>query len=532
MSARANNTDRIRILLIEDDEDDFIVARRLLSSIYGEAYDLTWVKDYEGAVAALRQDASDVCLLDFRMGAHDGLEILRAAGARDLNVPIILMTGQGDREIDVEAMQAGASDYLVKGSLDSADLERSIRYAIQHRKIREARTKLVREQEKRARAEEANRLKDEFLATVSHELRTPLNAIVGWVSLLRSGKLEEEQFSRALETIERNARAQSQLIDDLLDVSRIASGKLRLSVRPADLRSVIESALDTVRPAADAKSIRLTASLNPNARLVSGDVDRLQQIVWNLLNNAIKFTPQGGSVEVRLERVESHVEISVTDTGEGIAPDFLPYVFERFRQADSTSHRSHRGLGLGLSIVRQLAELHGGSVSADSPGPGKGSTFSICLPVPAARRHSDDDANAAPGAPSEGPSLADVRVLLVDDEPDAREVVSLILGERGAQVRAVSSATDALAALDTYEPNVIVSDIEMPGEDGYSLIRRIRLRDPERGGLVPAAALTAYSRSQDRMLALSAAFQIHVPKPIEPAELVAAVWSLSRRHLS
>lgn len=524
----------IRILLIEDDEDDYIVARRLLSKVYGEGFELEWVQDYDGALAALREQKSDVCLLDFRMGAHDGLEILRASGAHELSVPIILMTGQGDRDTDIEAMRAGAADYLVKGNLDAADLERSIRYAIQQRKGAEARTKLVREQEARAQAEEANRLKDEFLATVSHELRTPLNAIIGWVALLRLGKLDKEQIARAFETIERNARAQSQLIDDLLDVSRIMSGKVRLSVRPVDLQSVIEEAIETVRPAADARTIHLSSVLDADTGSVSGDPDRLRQVVWNLLTNAIKFTPKGGEVQVRLERVNSHLEISVTDSGEGISADFLPHVFERFRQEDSTSRRSHGGLGLGLAIVRHLTELHGGRVTADSRGPGLGAKFTILLPVLAARKRPEDHVHPAAGASAsallEGPSLEGVRVLLVDDEADAREILSLILGQRGAVVHAASSAGDGLRALDAFDPHVIVSDIEMPGEDGYSFIRQVRERAAEHGGMIPAAALTAYSRSQDRLLALSSGFQMHVPKPVEPAEIVAVVWSLARRR--
>lgn len=527
--------EKIRILLVEDDEDDYIVARRLLAKVYGDGFDLEWVQDYEGALAALREQRSDVCLLDFRMGAHDGLELLRAAGANELSVPVILMTGQGDRETDIEAMRAGAADYLVKGNLDGADLERSIRYAIQQRKGVEARTKLVREQEARAQAEEANRLKDEFLATVSHELRTPLNAIIGWVALLRLGKLDEVQNARALETIERNARAQGQLIDDLLDVSRIMSGKVRLSVRPVDLQSVIEEAIETVRPAADAKAIHVSTVLDADTGSVSGDPDRLRQVVWNLLTNAIKFTPKGGQVQVRLERVNSHLEVSVTDSGEGISADFLPHVFERFRQEDSTSRRSHGGLGLGLAIVRHLTELHGGRVTADSRGAGLGATFTIHLPVLAAHKRPEDHVHPAAGAslkgPSlEGPSLEGLRVLLVDDEPDAREILSLILGQRGALVHAASSAGDGLRALDAFDPHVIVSDIEMPGEDGYSFIRRVRERTAEQGGMIPAAALTAYSRSQDRLLALSSGFQMHVPKPVEPAEIVAVVWSLARRR--
>jgi PAS domain S-box-containing protein len=394
-------------------------------------------------------------------------------------------------------------------------------------------------------AQEVNRLKDEFLATLSHELRTPLTAVLGWTRLLGTGQLDEATEQRALETIERNAQAQVQLIDDILDVSRIIRGKLRLNVRPAELTPVIEAAVDSVRPAAEAKGIRLQVVLDPRAGPVSGDPDRLQQVVWNLLTNAVKFTPKDGRVQVLLARVNSHLELTVSDTGQGIEEKFLPFVFDRFRQADPSTTRVHGGLGLGLAIVRHLVELHGGTVSVESPGLGQGTTFKVSLPLMIIHRPefssggAEDAATATNSAahPTAGgqltlecpPELEGLRVLLVEDEPDARELLVAVLTQCRADVRAVSNAADALSEFEAWQPEVLISDIEMPGEDGYALIRKIRNLPPERGGKIPAAALTAYARAEDRMRALLSGFQLHVPKPVEPAELVAVVASLAGR---
>ena len=396
-------------------------------------------------------------------------------------------------------------------------------------------------------AQEVNRLKDEFVATLSHELRTPLTAVLGWTRLLGTGQLDEATRKRALETIERNAQSQVQLIDDILDVSRVIRGKLRLNVRPVELTQVIETAVDSVRPAAEAKGIRLQVVLDPHAGPVSGDPDRLQQIVWNLLSNAIKFTPKEGRVQVLLARVNSHLELTVSDTGEGIEEAFLPFVFDRFRQADPSTTRRHGGLGLGLAIVRHLVELHGGSVMVESKGAGQGTTFKVSLPLmivhqPEFASNGGESANAVaaehPTAAAAGggrltlecpPELEGLRVLLVEDEPDARDLLVAVLTQCRADVRAVSNAADALLELEAWQPEVLISDIEMPGEDGYTLIRKIRLLPPERGGKIPAAALTAYARAEDRMRALLAGFQLHVPKPVEPAELAAVVASLAGR---
>lgn len=392
------------------------------------------------------------------------------------------------------------------------------------------------EKEARAAAEEANRSKDEFLAVVSHELRSPLNAITGWSSLLLSGRLDQEQTARALKTILRNADAQNQLIGDLLDVSRIVSGKLRLNVRQFQLTSVIEAAIEVVRPAAAAKSIRLHALLDPAAGPVAGDPDRLQQIFWNLLSNAIRFTPNGGRVEISSQRINSHIEVVVTDTGRGIDASVLPFVFDRFRQGEGDStNREYGGLGLGLSIVRHLVELHGGLVRARSGGIGKGAEFSVELPASIATEPTSlgDETRAHPkaGGTAGGamPSLSGLRILVVDDDADAREMISTILGQAGAEVATASSVPQALDLLDRWQPGVLISDIGMPGQDGYELIRKVRARSADTGGQIPAVALTAFARIQDRMKVLSSGFQMHVPKPIEPIELVTVVASIAKR---
>ena len=391
---------------------------------------------------------------------------------------------------------------------------------------------LTREQEARAAAEAANRLKDEFLATLSHELRSPLNAMLGWTRLLNSRKFDEATTARALQTIERSAKSQAQLVEDLLDVSRIIQGKLRLNTRPVELVSVIEAAIETVRPAAEAKEINLQSVLDPATGPVAGDFDRLQQVVWNLVSNAIKFTPKGGQVQARLERVNSHVEITVTDTGKGIDPEFVPYVFERFRQADSSSTRVYSGLGLGLAIVRHLVELHGGTVRAHSEGEDKGATFTVKLPLMPVRvkRHLDGQVYpTVAGVPFDNsPALNGVRVLIVDDEVDSREFLVAALEQCEAKVFAFASASEALEALLRLKPDVLVSDIAMPLEDGYSLIRKVRQLSAEQGGQIPAIALTAYARAEDRMKALASGFQSHIPKPVEPAELATVVASLAK----
>jgi signal transduction histidine kinase/CheY-like chemotaxis protein len=377
----------------------------------------------------------------------------------------------------------------------------------------------------RRRAEEldaANRTKDEFLATVSHELRAPLNAILGWARVARATLRDESSLLRALDTVERNARVQGQLIEDLLDVSRITAGKLRLDVRPTDIVPALHGALDVVGPAAEAKGIAMLTEIDPTAGPVRADPDRLQQVFWNLLSNAIKFTPAGGQVEVRLDRIHGHARLRVSDTGQGISPDFLSHVFERFRQAERRSGAARQGLGLGLSIVRHLVELHGGTVRADSAGEGQGALFTVMLPLMAVRMPLVTDP-ARSGA--DLPTLAGVRVLVVEDEEDARDLLHQVLSCRGADVSTTGSAEEAMAALERQRPDILISDLMMPGEDGYSLIRRVRAWESGHGGHIPAVALTGQTRGEDRTRALLAGFEIHFPKPVDAADLIAAVAS-------
>jgi PAS domain S-box-containing protein len=376
----------------------------------------------------------------------------------------------------------------------------------------------------------ANRLKDDFLSTLSHELRTPLNAILGWSTLLQSGNLSGDDQVRAVGAILRNTEAQNRLIGEILDMSRMASGKLRIEVESVDLAIVIERAVETVLPAAKAKQIRLRTILDPGAGPVSGDAQRLQQVVWNLLSNSIKFTPRGGNVEVRLERVDSHVELVVRDTGIGIAPDFLPHVFELFRQADSSPSRQYGGLGLGLALAKHLVELHGGAIEASSPGSGGGTVMRVKLPLRVVHPAERQTPRGLLEAPAEtAGDLAGVKVLVVDDDPEALALLRTVLERSGATVIVAPSAERGLAELTSRLPDVLVSDIGMPGDDGYALIRRVRALPPDLGGRVPAAAVTAYARAEDRLTALQAGYQVHMAKPLVPAELIAAVRSLAGR---
>ena len=418
----------------------------------------------------------------------------------------------------------------------------------------EERTQLLNsEQKARAQAEAANRAKDEFLATVSHELRTPLTSILGWVRLLRSDAIDKTAFTRGLETIERNAKSQAKLIEDILDVSRIISGKLRIEARPVDLVPIIEMTIDAVRPAAEAKAISIQTSLDAGDP-VRGDPNRLQQVVWNLLSNAVKFTPGGGEIHVQLRQGGGQAKIIVSDNGSGISPDFLPFVFDRFSQAEAHITRRHGGLGLGLAIVRHLVEMHGGTIGVESLGEGQGATFTVELPLlsidleePTARdvrsEHSAlqvDQALAdqsladqalADQALEDLPSLEGLRILLVDDDHDTLQVLTIALRQAGAEVRACSSADEALKTVEGWEANLLVSDIGMPNEDGYSLIRKVRALEPELGGRMPAIALTAYASAADRIRALSMGFQMHVSKPVEPVELVISIARLTGQRV-
>jgi len=390
---------------------------------------------------------------------------------------------------------------------------------------------LASERAARSEAERLSASKDEFLALLSHELRTPLNAILGWTQILRSGSLAPANLEKGLGVIERNVRAQTQLVDDLLDMSRIISGQMRLEVQPVMPYAFVQGAVESARPAADARGVRLEAILDPGAGPVSGDANRLQQVVWNLISNAIKFTPRGGHVQVNFERVNSNIEICVADSGIGIQPDFLPHIFERFRQADATTTREHGGLGLGLSIVKHIVELHGGTVVANSDGEGQGATFRVRLPVAVSRwnpnrSHEHPRSSQRLAVPFVNADLSNLVVLVVDDDPDSRDLLHRLLSDCGATVTAAASAAEALAATDNQRPDLLISDIGMPETDGYQLLRSLRANSDVR---FPAIALTAFARSEDRTRALLAGFVAHVSKPVEPAELIATVAAVSGR---
>ncbi len=407
----------------------------------------------------------------------------------------------------------------------------------ERRSMEEQRAVLLEaERAARGEAERAGQMKDEFLATLSHELRTPLNAVLGWAQLLQMPEVGAKEMAEGVTIIERNARAQAQIIEDLLDMSRIISGKVRLEVQSLDLASVVQAALETVQPAAFAKEIRVRALLDSEAGMITGDPNRLQQVFWNLLSNAVKFTPKGGRVQVELKKVDSHLEVSVTDDGEGIEPAFLPHVFDRFRQADATTSRAHGGLGLGLAIVRQLVELHGGTISVRSAGKNSGSSFVVSLPMMVVhpsrepkveRRHTAEI--SAPAMLRKSARMGGVKVVVVDDEPDARSLLRRLLEDCDAEVHTAETAEEAVALVQSERPHVLISDIGMPGEDGYGLIRRVRALPTETGGCTPAVALTAYARAEDRVKAIVAGFQHHLSKPVEPSELIAIVASLAGR---
>ena len=409
-----------------------------------------------------------------------------------------------------------------------ADLSLATAVASQAAAVIES-ARLTREaDEARAAAEAAIRAKDEFLSTLSHELRNPLNAVHGWATLIARGQLGEAQTRRAMQIIVRNVNAQIRLVDDLLDMSKVVTGRMRLTVQPVDLGELIEDGLESVRHAAEAKRIRLQSVLEAPGLLVSGDPGRLQQVVWNLLENAVKFTPKDGRVQIQLQRVRSHVEVVVSDTGQGIGPDVLPFVFDRLRQGDSGSARGQGGLGIGLALVRHVVELHGGSVYAESPGEGQGATFVVKLPLMVAEMREQPIAHHdSPRLDSA--ALAGARIIVVDDDPTAVELITEVLVQAGGEVISCGTADDALQAFARSRPDVILSDIEMPGQDGYSLIRKLRALGPEQGGKTPAVALTAFGRPEDRIRSLRAGFNIHVSKPVDPAELVAIVASMLGR---
>jgi PAS domain S-box-containing protein len=469
-----------------------------------------------------RQQVSDPCEKVLRTGKVVGLGNHTALQARD----------GSERPIADSAAPIIDGDKNIQGVVlvfrdVSAQRRREQEYSTAERDREQL---LNSERAARADAERATRLKDEFVATLSHELRTPLNAILGWTQVLRRGRSSDATaLARGLEVIERNTRLQAQLISDLLDVSRIVSGKLRLELELVDLSAVIDAAIETVREAAESKKVKIERELEPSVPTLVGDHARLQQIIWNLLSNAIKFTPEGGVVRVTLARQDVAAVVTVRDTGIGINPDFVPFLFDRFRQADSSTTRRFGGLGLGLAIVKQLTELHNGVVSADSPGDGQGATFTVRLPLGVAPEEGMAATNPT-GNHHPTPTatrLDGLTVMVVEDDTDTRELVNRLLTESGARVQAVGTAADALERFLAERPDILVSDIGLPGEDGYSLIERIRGLQPTQGAGVPAIALTAFARSEDRTRALQAGFQAHVVKPVEPAELVATVASFA-----
>ncbi len=565
----------ISLLLIEDNPGDArLVREHLLDASGAQRFEVTNAPSLAGGIAFLGQGTTPhIVLLDLSLPDSFGLETLARWLAAAPTLPVIVLTGSDDEALAVNAVREGAQDYLVKGRIDGGLLVQAIRYAIERKKVEEdlrlaktglehrveertaelqkinaqlqgeiaertlaqqqAAELLKREQAARLEVEAANRSKDEFLAILSHELRTPLNAILGWAEILRTGEQTRDEVIEGVDVIERNARSQARLVEDVLEVSRIVCGKIRLNFGRVDLAAVVDAALSSARPTASAKSITLHPMVEPLPMLSPGDADRLQQVVWNLISNAIKFTPRGGEVTVRARQDETHTEIEVTDTGIGIQPDFLPFVFDRFRQSDASITRSHGGLGLGLSISRHLVEMHGGTVSAASGGEGKGATFLISLPLGLPDGHPLEEDGLAKGrgsmdaATATPHGLTNVRVLVLDDETDSRRVVVRLLTRAGALVKEADSASLVTGILTDWPADVLISDIAMPGEDGYSLIRRLRASPNVAWRTLPAMALTAFAREEDQARALNAGFQLHLAKPFEPAALLSAVTSLA-----
>ncbi|HEV3104737.1 MAG TPA: response regulator [Trinickia sp.] len=537
----------VHTLLVDNDEGILRLASRSLARAGYRVSTASGADEARKAIAAARPD---VIVVDYVLGGHEtGLDFLRALRATGLELPAILCTGYTDEARVFEAMRSGVADIVPKskGYVDylPAAIERVLRELRVERKLAEAQRShereahfralaeerealLAAEREARGQAERASRMKDEFVATLSHELRTPLNAIVGWTQCLLRDASVSESLRKGLEVIDRNARAQARMVDDLLDFSRMLSGKLRLDLEHIDPVDIVEYVVCSSSPAAEAKEIRIVPMLEPCGTILA-DPARLQQIVCNLVSNAVKFTGKGGRIEVRLSRddIEREVELVVADNGQGISPEFLPHVFERFCQEDAGIARRHGGLGLGLSIARQLVEMQGGRIVAKSDGPGRGATFIVTLPTSFPERAKER--SGEPLALDTSPALAGLRVLVVEDEPDARELVERVLQERGATTLAFDNASDALDACMAEPPDVIVSDIGMPDVDGYEFIRRLRAFEAQRGRTTPAAALSAFARSEDRRRALLAGYQTHVAKPVDPLELVVVVAALAGR---
>jgi PAS domain S-box-containing protein len=528
--SQQTEVDRARLAAIIDSSDDAIVSKTLDGVI------ITWNRSAErifgwSAAEAVGRHITMMIPEERRFEEDEVLARLRRGETVD-HFETVRVTKSGERRnisLTVSPIR-NAAGRIIGASKIARDIT-------ERRRMEEERERLLaREREARAQAEALNRTKDVFLATVSHELRTPLNAIFGWARLLQTTEMDEATRTHAVGAIVRGAAAQAQLIEDLLDLSRIVTGRMRLDFGRLDLGVVIEAAVDTVRPAAAAKEIALTTALDVSVGPTVGAADRLQQVVWNLVSNAVKFTPRGGRVEVSLRRVNGSAEIVVTDTGEGIAPEVLPYVFDQFRQEDSSSTRAHGGLGLGLALVRHLVELHGGQVRAHSPGKGKGASFTATLPLvpvhgererrPAARGEPAPGKSALGGG---GDALRDLRVLVVDDDADALDVASMLLRDRGADVRSATSAFRAFDIVKTWEPEVLVSDLAIPGEDGFMLLRALRGAVGSGRSRLPAIAVTAYKTAENQKRALEAGFDLYLTKPVDPLQLTAAVAEVARR---
>jgi signal transduction histidine kinase len=522
------------LVLVVDDND---AGRYNKSRILRQAgFDVAEAETGAAGLRLVAERMPRLVLLDVRLPDIDGWEVCRQikSAADTASVLVLQMSATFVSQADTARALEGGADACLTEPIEPPVLLATVRALLRVRQAEDAlREALAREQAARAAAETANRTKDEFLATLSHELRSPLNAILTWTSLLRSGQLDPARTVRALETIDRNTRLQAKLVDDLLDVSRIISGKMRLDLTLVELSAIVEAALDTLRPAAEAKAIHVEAHVDRTLGPVSGDASRLQQVIWNLLSNAVKFTPKGGRVDIRVEGVSSLARITVSDTGQGVDPAFLPHIFERFKQADASSTRAEGGLGLGLAIVRHLVELHGGTVEVHSPGLGMGTTFTVQLPLPAVRmvmsRGESGEALKARLPGGSLPTLAGIDVLVVDDEDDAREALAAVLEQAGASVRAASSVNEAIALVAGHRPDVIVSDIAMPHEDGYALMRRLPDTRPVSEARVPTIALTAFGSAEDERRILAAGYRACLTKPIEAAELVTAVGALARR---
>jgi signal transduction histidine kinase len=505
------------ILVVDDQAASVSLLERMLR---GAGYtSIASTMDPHEVCALQRKNSYTLILLDLQMPGMDGFQVMESLKEieEDAYLPVLVISAQPGHKL--RALQAGAKDFISK-PFDLAEVLTRVRNMLEVRLLH-------------LESKNANHLKDEFLATVSHELRTPLNAILGWARMLGADQLPPARVKHAFAVIERNASALAHLIDDLLDVSRIAAGTLHLAPEPVDLVAVVQAALDAVRPLAVTKNVDLAFSPDVPAT-VSGDAGRLEQVIWNLLANAIKFTPQGGRVDVFIAPSNDHIEIKIVDSGQGISPDFLPHVFDRFRQADGATTQRHTGLGLGLAIVLQVVELHRGTVHAASPGVGRGATFTVRLPISVGEALGDQVAalgerrtaasTAAPMRPL--PRLDALRILVVDDDADGRTLTSLVLAQAGANVQGVASVQEALQLLEVERPDALVSDIGLPDVDGYELIRQIRQNEAEHGGFLPAVALTGYTRAEDRDRMLAAGFQAHIPKPVEPAELTGAIATM------